>query len=134
MCILFHGQRFTIKNARTNQPILTGNKQDFRKLIVQNKRHLAEADLIGADLQALNLCGANLKRASLMNALLQGTNLSHSNLQNANLDKADLWLVDLRGANLKNANLRDSHCENVIIDASQKDDLLRALGVIVKPE
>ena len=35
---------------------------------------------------------------------------------------------------LESSNLRDSHCENVIIDASQKDDLLRALGVIVKPE
>lgn len=54
------------------------------------------------------------------------------NLINADLSNTDLREANLREADLREANLSNAHLSGASILASQRDDLLKSLGVQVQ--
>ena len=60
----------------------------------------------------------NLKNA------VQDANLQDADLQDANLRGADFWGADLRGANLRGAKIK----------ITQKEELLKSLGIVLDSE
>jgi len=61
-------------------------------------------------------------------------NLRGADLRGANLLGADLWGADLRGANLWGADLRGADLWGAEIKITQKEDLIKSLGIVVKDE
>ena len=102
-----------IKNKYTNQIIIEGEGDSIKEFLERNKK----ANLFGADLS-----GANLSEANLF-----GVNLFGADLSGANLYKADLSEANLSKANLSGANLY-----KVKIKISQKEELIKSLGIIVE--
>jgi hypothetical protein len=66
-------------------------------------------DLDGADLMGINLEGANLKDASMVSADMRQAKLGRADMTNANLEAAFLRRADLRGTNLSGANLKSAY-------------------------
>ena len=62
---------------------------------------------------------ADLQEANLREADLRGIDLQEANLQGANL-----WRANLQGANLWGAKIK----------ITQKEDLIKSLGIVVKDE
>jgi len=50
----------------------------------------------------------------------------------ANLGGADLWGTNLRGADLRGTNLRGADLRGAKIKITQKEDIIRALGIIIE--
>ena len=61
-------------------------------------------------------------------------NLRGADLRGANLLGADLWGADLRGANLWGADLRGADLWGAEIKITQKEGLIKSLGIVVKDE
>jgi len=49
-------------------------------------------------------------------------------------NKANLREADLRGADLREANLREANLRGAKIKITQKEDLIKSLGIVVKDE
>ena len=94
--------KYQIKNRYIDKIIVEMEAETLKEVVVKNK-----ADLQGADLQEADLQGADLWRADLRRA----------NLWGANLRKADLQGADLQGAEIK---------------ITQKEELLKSIGVIIE--
>jgi len=99
--------KIEIKNRFTGEIIISGEAKNIKEFLEKNKR----ADLQGADLQGADLQGADLWEADLWEANLRKANLREADLQGADLQGADLW-----GAKIK---------------ITQKDELLKAIGIII---
>jgi len=106
--------KFQIKNRYTGEIIVEMEAETLKEVVEKNKANLRGADLWGADLQ-----GANLREADLQEANLWGANLWEANLQEVNLQGANLRGTDLWGAKIK---------------ITQKEDLIKSLGIIVEDE
>ena len=55
-----------------------------------------------------------------------------ANLQEANLQEANLWGADLRGAKLRGADLWGTDLWGIKIKITQKEDLIKNLGIVVE--
>ena len=106
--------KFQIKNRYTGEIIVEMEAETLKEVVEKNKANLRGADLWGADLRGANLRGADLQEANLWGANLWEANLQEVNLQGANLRGTDLW-----GAKIK---------------ITQKEDLIKSLGIVVKDE
>ena len=60
--------------------------------------------------------------------------LQGADLWGADLREADLRGADLRGADLREANLREANLREAKIKITQKEDLIKSLGIVVKDE
>ncbi len=87
---------------------------------------------IRINIKYANLEGASLTEGMFINANLEGANLGYASLLNANLKFANLKYTNLIGASLRHSNFEGANLWNVKIEASQKDDILSALGVLIK--
>ena len=122
-----------IINWKTNQTIIEDSNLSIKELAekaVKYKKYkisLAYTVLISANLEGANLEGTCLYKADLKNA-----NLKEANIEDTDLVDADLRGADLRHAKLKYANLEDANIRGIKINKDQKDDLLKAMGVIIK--
>jgi len=96
--------RYTIKNRYTDVIIVEMEAKTLKEVVVANKANLQEADLRKANLQE-----ADLRKANLWGANLQWADLQGADLQWANLQWANLW-----GAKIK---------------ITQKEELLKSLGI-----
>jgi|WetSurSiteA1Bulk_404760.scaffolds.fasta_scaffold29508_5 uncharacterized protein YjbI with pentapeptide repeats len=70
-------------------------------------------------------------KSNLSGAYLSGANLSGANLSRANLSGADLYGAYLYGAYLSGANLSGANLSGAKIKISQKDEIIKALGIEV---
>ena len=52
----------------------------------------------------------------------------------ADLWGADLWEADLRGADLRGADLRRADLRRAEINITQKEDLIKSIGIIIEEE
>ena len=95
--------KIEIKNRFTGTVILCGEYESIKDCLERNR-------------------GADLWEAALWEANLRGANLQGANLRGANLQEANLRGADLRGADLRGAEIR----------TTQKEELLKSLGIIVK--
>ena len=57
-----------------------------------------------------------------------------ANLRGADLRRADLRGADLREANLWRANLQEANLQGAKIKITQKEGLIKSLGIVVKDE
>ena len=101
--------KFQIKNRYTGEIIVEMEAETLREVIEKNKINLREADLWGADFRGANLWGANLRGADL-----RGADLREADLREADLREADLWEAKIK--------------------ITQKEDLIKSLGIVVKDE
>ena len=99
--------KIQIKKRRTDEIILEGRAENIKDFLEEYKSNLRE----------LNLRGANLSGADFWGADLSG---------------ADLWGVDLSGANLWGANLSGADLREAKIKISQKEDLVKSIGVEIE--
>ena len=99
--------KYIIKNRYTNKVIVEMEAESLREVVEKNKADLYEADLRGANLRGADLRGADLCEANLREA-------------------------DLCGANLREAGLRGANLRGAKIKITQKEELLKALGVIIE--
>jgi hypothetical protein len=104
-----------ILNRYTEEVIIQGEHETIKELIEAN----FAADLREADLSGAYLRDSDLRDSDLWDSDLRGSNLRDADLRGSNLRDADLWGTDLGGAKIL---------------ASQKDDLLSALGVVVEED
>jgi len=109
--------KYTIKNRFTGEIIVEAEAGSLKKLIVANRA---------------NLQGANLQEADLRGAYLREANLQEADLREADLQEADLREADLREANLQGAYLREADLWGAKIKITQKEDLLKSIGVIIE--
>ena len=93
--------KIQIRNRFTDEIIIEGDYKDLREAAEQNKADLFEANLFRADLSEADLSEANLFRADL----------SEANLSEANLFRADLFEAKIK--------------------ITQKDEIIKALGIEV---
>ena len=100
-------KKYQIKNRYINKIIVEMEAENFKEVVTKNKA---------------NLQGANLQGANLQGADLQGANLQGANLRGVDLQEADLQGADLRGANLWRAKIK----------ITQKEDLIKCLGVTIE--
>ena len=100
-------EKFTIKNRFTQKIIVEDEAETLREVVEKNKANLGGADLWGTDLRGTNLGGADL-------------------------GGADLWGTNLRGADLRGTNLRGADLRGAKIKITQKEDIIRALGIIIE--
>ena len=99
--------KFQIKNRYTGEIIVEMEAETLREVIEKNKINLREADLWGADFRGANLWGANLRGADL-----RGADLREADLREADLREADLWEAKIK--------------------ITQKEDLIKSLGIVVE--
>ena len=111
--------KFQIKNTYTDEVIVEMEAETLREVVEKNKADLRGADFVGADLRGANLQGADLWEADLRKADLWGANLQGADLREADLRKADLREADLQGIKIK---------------ITQKEDLIKSLGIVVEDE
>ena len=104
--------KFQIKNRYTGEIIVEMEAETLKEVVEKNKANLQGADLQGANLQGANLQGANL--------------------QGADLQEANLWGADLRGAKLRGADLWGTDLWGIKIKITQKEDLIKNLGIVVE--
>ena len=121
--------KFQIKNRYTGEIIVEMEAETLKEVVEKNKANLRGADLWGADLQ-----GANLRGADLQEANLRGANLWEADLREVNLWGANLWEANLQEVNLQGANLRGTDLWGAKIKITQKEDLIKSLGIIVENE
>ena len=96
--------KYQIKNRYTNEVIMETEAETLKEIVEKNK---------------LNLQRANLWQANLREADLQGADLRGANLWGADLQGADLWGTNLWGAKIR---------------ITQKEDLLKSIGIQLKDE
>ena len=118
--------KYKIRNHFNNEIIVKGEADDFKEFVEQNKNNLRRADLREANLRGADLWGADLQGADLW-----GADLRRADLREANLREADLWGADLQGADLWGADLREAYFGGIKITSSQKDDIIKGLGIEV---
>ena len=94
-------QIFRIEKRFSPNTLIEGEANSFKEFIEKNKKNLSGSNLRGSDLSGSNLSDSDLS----------GSNLSGSNL---------------RGSNLSGSDLSDSK-----IRVIQKEELLRALRIII---
>jgi len=99
--------KFQIKKRFTDEIIIEMEAETLKEVVEKNKANLRETELWGAD--------------------LRGANLWEANLWGADLREANLWGADLRGADLRGADLRGAE-----IEITQKDEIIKSLGIIFK--
>ena len=121
--------KFQIKNRYTGEIIVEMEAETLKEVVEKNKVILRGADLWGA-----NLRGANLRGADLQEANLRGVDLQGADLREANLWGANFWGADLQKVNLQGANLRGTDLWGAKIKITQKEDLIKSLGIIVENE
>ena len=110
--------KIQIKNRFTDSVIIEGEYKSIKEALEKNSEvDLRETNLLGADLREANLLGVDLSWANL-----RGVDLSWANLRWTNLLGADLLGADLSGANLSGAKIK----------ATQKDELLKAINIIIE--
>ena len=63
---------------------------------------------------------------------LEGANLGYASLLNANLKSANLKYANLIGTSLRHATLEGANLSSTKIESSQKDDIILALGIVMK--
>jgi len=93
--------KYQIKNGYTNEIIVKIDATSLREAVEKSKANLRRADLRGADLR-------------------------RADLREANLFEAILWGANLRGADLRRADLGGAK-----IRVSQKEEVLKSLGIII---
>lgn len=74
------GHNMAVIKDRLGNVIVQDDTKTLRELVVENKTHLAGADLHGADLHGLDLSGADFRGVDLSGADLSYANLSYANL------------------------------------------------------
>jgi len=99
--------KIEIKNRFTGEIIISGEAKNIKEFLEKNKK---------ANLRGANLQGADLREANLRGADLWGADLRGADLRGADLWEADLWEADLWRAKIK---------------ITQKDELLKAIGIII---
>ena len=107
---------------RSQHQIINRITQNFMKFIIKHKITFSviiegEADSLKDFLEknrSVDFGGANLRSADL---------------RSANLGVADLGGADLRGANLGGADLRGANLQGAKIRITQRDELLKAIGI-----
>ena len=95
-------KKYQIKNRYINKIIVEMEAENFKEVVTKNKANLRKA---------------NLRRADLQEADLQGVNLRGVDLREADLRKASLWEANLWRAKIK---------------ITQKEDLIKCLGVTIE--
>ena len=98
--------KIRIEKRYSNDTLLEGEAESFKEFVEKNKSNLSDSDL-------------------------SGSNLRHSDLSDSNLSDSNLSDSDLRGSDLSGSNLRGSNLCRTKIKISQKDELLKALKIII---
>src|SRR3990167_8889114 len=112
--------KIVVKNRFDQKVLIEGEYENLRDALQRNQEaNLRGANLWGADLletthREEDFREANLREADLRGADLRGANLWGANLQEADLRGANLWEADLRGAKIK---------------ITQKEELIKSLGI-----